>query len=33
MLDSIGRLPIAEHDRTAILGVNAAKLLGLEVNR
>jgi len=33
MLDSIGRLPITEHDRTAILGVNAAKLLGLEVNR
>ena len=33
MLDAILKLPIEESDRAAILGVNAARLLALEVNR
>jgi aminocarboxymuconate-semialdehyde decarboxylase len=33
MLDAIGKLPITEDDRAAILGLNAANLLALEVNR
>jgi aminocarboxymuconate-semialdehyde decarboxylase len=31
MLDAIGRLPISESDRAAVLGLNAAKLLALSV--
>jgi len=31
MLDAIAKLPITEHQRAGILGLNAAKLLGLEV--
>jgi aminocarboxymuconate-semialdehyde decarboxylase len=33
MLESIRKLPIGENDRAAILGMNAARLLALEVNR
>jgi aminocarboxymuconate-semialdehyde decarboxylase len=33
MLDAIHKLPVPERDRAAILGANAAQLLGLEVNR
>jgi aminocarboxymuconate-semialdehyde decarboxylase len=33
MLESIRKLPIGDTDRAAILGMNAAKLLALEVNR
>ena len=33
MLDAIHKLPIAESDRAGILGLNAAKLLAVEVKR
>ena len=32
MLDAVAKLPIPENDRAGILGLNAAKLLALEVN-
>ena len=31
MLDAIGKLPIADEQRAGIFGLNAAKLLGIEV--